>query len=374
MKRLLCITANMNAGGAETFLMKIYRTLDKTKYQMDFIVSENSKNFYEDEILSYGGKFHRIPPKSKSPIKSFFAIKKIVKKEKYEYVMRVNEHSLSTIDLLAAKLGGAKKLIMRSSNSNSAGSKVNKILHKAFAFLPKNIPDVKIAPSSEAAIYTFGKKQLDQGKVILLNNAIPYEKYKYNNDDRLRMRKELGIENKLVIGHIGRFNEQKNHTFLLDIFAKIKKYKEDAVLMLIGDGILKSKIEEKMKKLKIDNDVILLGVRDDVPQILMAMDIFVFPSLFEGMPNTVIEAQASGLKCIVSDTITRESNITGLVEYISIQKGAEFWSDVILNNIAYERKDKSKDFIRKGYDINDVVKRIEQTIFEDVNNDGKDKY
>ena len=181
-------------GGAETFLMKIYRVIDKEKYQMDFIVSTKEEGFYDNEIKRLGGRIYYVPAKSENFIKSFLAIKSIVKEKKYKYVIRVNEHSLSVLDLIAAKLGGADKLIMRSSNAGTAGKKLNKVLHKMFKFLPKIVPNVKLAPSSEAACYTFGKKQLKNGKVKILHNAIPYRDFIFNCEIREKVRKNLKIE------------------------------------------------------------------------------------------------------------------------------------------------------------------------------------
>ena len=350
-------------GGAETFLMKIYRVIDKEKYQMDFIVSTKEEGFYDNEIKRLGGRIYYVPAKSENFIKSFLAIKSIVKEKKYKYVIRVNEHSLSVLDLIAAKLGGADKLIMRSSNAGTAGKKLNKVLHKMFKFLPKIVPNVKLAPSSEAACYTFGKKQLKNGKVNILHNAIPYRDFIFNCEIREKVRKNLKIEDKLVIGHIGRFDEQKNHKFLIEIFKEIKKNNENAILLLVGNGSLKEKVRKQVEELKLDDSVIFLGVRKDIPQLLMAMDIFVFPSLYEGMPNTVIEAQATGLKCIISDTITREADITGLVSYTSLNNGIEEWKSKVLNNCQYERKDTSDKFKEKGYDIEDVSNQFIKMVF-----------
>lgn len=350
-------------GGAETFLMKIYRNIDKGKYQFDFIVSVKEKGFYNDEIENLGGKIYYVPPKSESFVKSFGEIKKIVKEHKYKYVIRVNEHSLSVIDLIAAKLGGAKVLIMRSSNAGTAGGKANKLLHKIFKVLPKTVPNIKIAPSSEAACYTFGKKQLDKGKVKILHNAIPYKDFIFNQEIRNKTRKALKIEDKLVIGHIGRFNEQKNHKFLIEIFEKIKKENKNAILLLVGKGNLEDEIKRQVEQLKLKDSIVFLGVRKDIPELLMAMDMFVFPSLYEGMPNTVIEAQATGLKCIISDTITKEANITGLVNYVNINNTASEWKNIIMENLNYKREDMSRVFKEKGYDIKDVSKKFIDIIF-----------
>src|SRR5690554_1381472 len=155
-KRLLCIVGEMSAGGAETFLMKVYRALDKTRYQIDFLVFSEEEGFYEKEIKSMGGKVFHSVPKTKGIINFFKTIKEIIKLEGYNYVMRISQHSLSTLDLVAARFGGAKTLIYRSSNSGTGGGRISLVLHLLFKWLPKTVPTVKIAPSTEAAEFVFG--------------------------------------------------------------------------------------------------------------------------------------------------------------------------------------------------------------------------
>lgn len=365
MKRLLCITANMNAGGAETFLMKVYRNLDRDIFQMDFCVT-NKENKYEDEIVKLGGRIYVIPPKSKNPIKSFYSIIKLVKKEQYKYVIRVNEHSLSTIDLIAAKLGGASCLAMRSSNSAS-DSKLSTVLHKMFMFLPKLVPNVKIAPSKLAAEYTFGKKEAES-KVHIINNGLDIDDFSFNELSRKEIRNQLGIDDELVIGHVGRFNAQKNHSYLLDVFSEIAKRNNEAILLLVGEGILENEIKQKAIELGIIHRCIFTGVRSDVNKLLCAMDVFVFPSLYEGMPNTVIEAQTSGLKCFVSDSITKEANVNGMVTFLPIDSNPAIWSDQILNSkLDYDRLCSAEYMISSGYSISDTATKFSELIFNNTN-------
>lgn len=362
MKRLLCITANMNAGGAETFLMKIYRELDKSQYQMDFCVNARD-NKYADEIEAMGGNIYYVPTKSDSIIKSFNAIKTIVKERNYRYVIRVNEHSLSVIDLIAAKVGGANVVAMRSSNSASETKKLA-VLHKLFQFLPKTVPNVKMAPSRLAAYYTFGRKQVENGEVSILKNGLDIAKFKYSEKKRHMIRKEFCVESKFVIGHVGRFNTQKNHSFLLDIFKEIKAKNSNAVLLLVGDGILENEIKDKARNLGIERDCIFTGVRNDVNMLLCAMDVFLFPSLYEGMPNTVIEAQVTGLPCIVSNTITDECNITNLVEFVSLEDDAAKWASKVVCKHNNDRASAAKLMEVNGYEIKQVAKEFCQMIFE----------
>lgn len=364
IKRLLCISSSMNTGGAETFLMKIYRALDKSKYQMDFYVTTPDEGFYEKEIIQLGGKIFHSVPKSKKPLKSFIEIMKTVKRENYDIVMRVSSHSLSILDLIAAKFGGAKVLVYRSNNSKVSGGRLSLLLHNLFKGLSIKVPTIKIAPSTEAAEFMFGKKCMKKGYVTILKNAISIDDFVFDLKRRIKLRKELGVENKFVVGHVGRFNYQKNHNFLIDIFYEITKKQSDAVLVLVGKGELEYNIKSKINTLGLADKVIFTGVRSDIPDIMMAMDVFVFPSYFEGMPNVVIEAQATGLPCIVSDTITNEVQITNLVKFMPININPTQWVELILNSCKnIQRENMKLNFIESGYDINSVVKFFENIIF-----------
>lgn len=365
-KRILCIVNTINAGGAETFLMKLYRALDKKKYQIDFYCMSLGEGYYEKEIIELGGRVYYSAPKSKNLIKAFIKLKNVVQENKYEHVMRVSQHSLATFDLIAAKMGGAETLIQRSSNSN-ATSRISRILHGIFKWLPMTIPNIKIAPSTEAAEHTFGYGCIKRGEAIIIKNAIPVKDFLFEREKRCRVRKELKIEDKFVVGHVGRFDTQKNHSFLIDVFSEVVKRHSNSVLILTGKGKLENAIREKVENLGLKNKVIFTGLRSDIPEIMMAMDVFVFPSLYEGMPNTVIEAQGTGLPCLISDTITREANITGDVEYLSIYDSAEIWAEKALYySKGYERKCMENAFIQKGYDITFESKRLMEIIHHKI--------
>lgn len=366
MKRLLCIVGKMDTGGAETFLMKIYRNIDRSKFQMDFCVSDSEPGIYDTEILSLGGKIFYTIPKTKAPIKSFFSLKKIVEDNNYKYVMRISQHSLSGLELLAAKLGGAKKLIFRSSNTNTCGGKLNQILHKLTLPLTIFIPNLKIAPSSEAAKFMFGESKKN---IFIFPNALDTVKFLFDVEKRKKLRKELNLENKLVIGHIGRFNRQKNHKFLIEIFKEIKKIKKEAVLLLIGDGELKENIKNLIENYSLSDSILFLGIRRDIPELLSVMDGFLFPSFYEGMPNTVIEAQTSGLPCLISDTITREAKvINDLVEFKKLEESSLSWAKVMIDLIEKNKNFKRTTAIyilkRRGYEISEAAKSFEKIIFE----------
>ena len=364
MKRLLCIVNTMDTGGAETFLMKVYRALDKSKYQIDFCISSKTPGFYDEEIKSLGGHFFFAPLKSVDPIGNFVGIYKLVKSQKYMSVMRMSAHALSVLELLAAKMAGAEKVILRSTNTQNAGGRKSRLLHSMFAFMPKIVPNVKIAPSVAAAEFEFGKRAVAKGKGRIINNAIPLDQYVFSEETRASVRQEYGIENKFVIGNVGRFSEQKNHLFLIDIFAEIVKENQNAILMLVGDGELRAKIEDKIEKLGLQGNVILTGVKSNVNELLMSMDVIAFPSLYEGMPNVIIEAQATGLNCVISDTITKEANVTGCVKYLGLAEGAAKWAEMINNyKTTGDRSAGANILKQKGYDIFDVANQFADIAF-----------
>lgn len=366
MKRLLCLLSSMNAGGAETFLMKVYRALDRSQYQLDFCINVTEKCFYEDEITALGGRVFRIPAKSED-LKGFKdGLSEIVRREGYDHVLRITSSTMGFMDLEVAKKAGAKVCCARSSNASDGGSLKSRVAHVMGRLLYQKYVDVAFAPSDLAAIYTFGKKNYERGRVKILHNAVDLDVFSYDGEARREIREELSIpEDKTVLGHVGRFMEQKNHAFLADIFKSVHNKHPDTVLLLVGDGPLKSAFEQKITELGLRDSVIFAGVRSDVPRLLSAMDVFVFPSFYEGMPNTVIEAQATGLPCVIADTITREADITGLVSYLPLSSGADAWRDAVEQKLALPRRDTKEDFYRNRYDIQSVAEDFVSIIWSD---------
>ena len=352
----------MNAGGAETFLMKIYRTLDRSKYQMDFAVNIKEKGFYDDEIQRLGGRIYYFPCKSESLLGYILGLKKIIQENHYEYVLRITSNAMGFLDLAIAKFAGAKYCIARSSNSSDGASVFSKFAHFVGGILFKRFVNVEIAPSTEAALYTFGKKDVSTGKVSILPNGLDLNYYRFDENGRKRIRDEFGIEsNCFVVGHTGRFNTQKNHLFLLDVFLKFHEKNPNSKLLLVGDGSLKEEIISKIKKNGLDNSVVLAGIRSDMPDLYSAMDVFVFPSLYEGMPNTVIEAQACGLKCIISDRITNEADVTSNVRYLPIKENdVQVWITEIEISM---KKITNVCSLPSEYDIKNVVLKFREFIF-----------
>lgn len=366
MKRLLCIISTMNAGGAETFLMKIYRELNTSEYQMDFCVNVEEPGLYDKEIRKRGGRIFFVPPKSHGVREFKKGLREVIVKNSYKYVMRITSNAMGFWDLKIAKDAGAEVCIARSSNSGDAEGFIATISHFLGKVLYSNCIDVKIAPSDLAAIYTFGKKNFKRGNVHILHNALDLNVYKFNKEARRKIRKQFGIkDDTILIGNIGRFMKQKNHMFLLNIFNYFHSKHSNSKLLLVGDGELKSKIEEETMRLGLYDSVLFTGIRSDIPDILSAMDIMLLPSLYEGMPNTVIEAQATGLPCVISSTITRNANVTGLVKYESLDSDVDRWEEQILELVQINRADMEKQMIDAGYSINREVRHFIEIVFQD---------
>lgn len=366
MKRLLCLISSLDSGGAETFLMKIYRSLDRSNYQMDFCINVDRVCFYTEEVLSLGGKIYYLPSKSSS-LKNFCqGLKKIIQDNHYAYILRITSNAMGFLDLKVAKKAGAAVCAARSSNSSDGGGIKALLAHRLGRLLYSRYVDVKFAPSDLAAKYTFGASAYQNGTVTILHNAVDLDVYHYSVDGRNKIRTEFGIDqHTTVVGHIGRFTPQKNHNFILKVFQEFRRINAGTILMLVGAGDLADEIRKKAEDFGVAQSVIFTGVRSDIPDILSAMDVFLFPSLYEGMPNTVIEAQAVGLPCVIADTITQEADITGLVKYLSLDQHAGEWAGAVSKAAGHIRFDTRELLIRNHYDISSVVKEFVSLVFDE---------
>lgn len=344
--RILHVVTYMGRGGLETMLMNYYRHIDRDKVQFDFLVHRDFKADYDDEIESLGGKIYRIPrlvPWSKSyknTLKEFFTSHPEYK------IVHVHQDCLSSVALKCAKECGVPVRIAHSHNS-SQGKNIKFLIKKYYM---RKIP--KYATELFACSKSAGDWMFRGQSYLIMNNAIDAKSFSYNEEIRNDLRKEFKLaEDECVIGHVGRFFEQKNHSFLIDIFREIKNRDKKAKLLLVGDGALRSAIEDKVRKLGLEESVIFAGIRKDMNNIYQAIDAFVLPSLFEGLPVVLVEAQASGLNCIVSDTVSDEGNIINRVKKLSLDDSTEKWADTVLE-AAYEKRENTYDMmVASEYDI-----------------------
>lgn len=355
MVRVLHIFHNMANGGVENFVMNYYRFIDRGNIQFDFLTSVDEPGYFDDEILRLGGRLHHAYPKKKSLLRNFLDIKKIVRENDYQIVHRHTGSSFSNIDLIAAKCGSAKILISHA-HSTSAG---NKILHY-FSKMFLKVDGEKFACSKAAGEWLFGEKYVED--IHIIPNAIDLEKYQYNKQVRAELRTKYDVKNKLVIGHVGGFNDAKNHEFIVEIFKELYQLNKNIQLWLIGDGIFRTKIEKKVQENNLEEAVCFWGNRNNVHEMMQAMDIFLLPSIFEGYPVTLIEAQCAGLPCFVSEyVIPSEINYSSNVKFINLDKSANEWANMI---VAYDKDINREDgyicMKDAGLDIRDAAKDLEE--------------
>ena len=352
--RVLQVVTYMGRGGLETMLMNYYRNIDRDKVQFDFLTHRDERWDYDDEIESLGGKIYHLPKLNPFSKNYLNALDKFFKEHKEYQIVHCHQDCLSGVVLKVAKKNGVKFTIAHSHNANQ--DKNLKYLIKLFE--KRKIPkyaDKLFACGNEAGRWMFNTDNFE-----VLNNAIDTDLYTYNAEKASKVKKEFGIENKFVVGHVGRFNPQKNHEFLIDVFNEIQKIKEDSVLMLVGDGDLRQEIEQKVQDLGLSEKVIFTGIRSDVNDLMQGMDVFLFPSLYEGLGIVLIEAQASGLKCIISDTIPKDGIITDDVLSLSLNQSPVIWANEVLKYQGYKRID-NKELIEKAdYDIKNNAKKLEQ--------------
>lgn len=360
-KRLLCIVSALSAGGAETLLMKMFREIDRSSYMLDFVVSENTNGIYEDEVRKLGGKIYEIPLRSRKPISAFIALINIVKKHKYQYVLKMSDTPKGIVDVIAVKIGGAKRVSVRSCNSSVGESFMMKILYNIIRPFFVKITDKMIAPSEIAAKYTFGYPQLSN--VNILHNAINLDFYQKNDLKSMKIKKDLGIKCGPIFGHVGRFTPQKNHSFLLKVFRAIKRRIPSAVLILVGEGPLKEDIRNEAVGLAINDAVFFYGVTKDIVGVMSTFDAIIFPSLYEGLPNTIVEAQCMGIPCLISDSITDEIAITKLVKRLGLNDSVEQWAEEAIDLLDSQCQSEKETLSQKGYDIKkEILRFIEITM------------
>ena len=349
--RVLQVFHGMDCGGAENMIMNLYRNIDRSKVQFDFLVHTKKKCFFDDEIKNLGGRIFFVPYYN---IKNTVAYKKALRHlyESHPEIKIVHGHlgSCAHIYLNIAKEHGCYT-IAHSHNTLPTDRSIKNVLYRLFTLRTRKVADYFFACGKQAGLDRFGEKIVSSDRFQVLNNAIDTQKYIYNPEIRQKMRAELGLEEAFVVGHIGRFNYQKNHEFLIDIFDAVLKKEPKARLLLVGDGDLRPEIENKISRLGIKDKVIMTGVRKDVPDLLQAMDCFVFPSHYEGLPVTVIEAQAASLPCVISDRITSEVNVSNRVKYLSIDSDAESWVKTVVNCYKDTRSNAMQIIVDSGYDI-----------------------
>lgn len=337
-------------GGAETFLMNIYRNIDKKDFKFYFLCFKEEKFFYEDEIKKLGGVIIRIPPmKFLQMRKHILEISKIIKTYNID-VVHVHTFYNSIFSLIAAKKSNVSKRIVHAHTIRSDKGVIGKIYALISKILIQHYANVQLACSKEAGEALYLNKEYQ-----IVKNGIDINKFFFNENKRMQLREKLNISKEtVVLGNVARFLEEKNHKFLIDIFYEYHKMNSNSKLLLIGDGPIREEIYNRVKNYHLENDVIFLGVRKDANDLYNIMDIFIFPSLYEGLGIVLIEAQTNGLKCLVSNTVPKEAKISDNIEYYDLSNTAENWAKKVQDT------DKRRNMLNtREYDIINTVKKIE---------------
>ncbi len=363
--RVLNMFTIMDRGGAETMVMNYYRHIDRTKVQFDFLVHREQRGAYDDEIERMGGRIYRMCPvypqnfsRYKRDLRTFF-------RAHPEYKI-IHSH-MSELGYFAFREAERQGVPVRICHAHNAPHGFDAKMIIRTYFKKRMMPYLThlFMCGEESGKWLYGEK--NKTRFIMLNNAIDAAVYSFDASKREEMRRQLDLTDELVVGHVGRFNPQKNHAFLLDIFAALLKKEPNAVLLLVGGGADMPKIQAKAQELGIAERVRFLGVRSDVADLMQAMDVFVFPSLYEGLPVTMVEAQASGLPCIISDKVPPECILTeGLVNIMPLSASPEVWAEKILSMRAVPRTDRHEEIAAHGFDITTEAVKLQEFYIKSV--------
>lgn len=356
MKKILIEGMSSNLGGIETFVHLLYSVL-KEDYQVDFITVDEHIPF-EEEFLANGCKIHRITPRYQNARKFYTDIDAVFEEGAYD-AFWFNKTTLSSIHTIkSAKKHGVGKIVVESHQSKNMGNGLTYVLHMVNRARVGRFADVKAACSKEAAGWFYGKNDRD---VIIFPNAVDTELYAPDAQKQQQAKKMLGLENQFIVGSIARFAPEKNHTFLLEVFSEVLK-KGDAHLVLCGAGQLEDSIRQIVQEKHMEDKVSFLGMRRDMPMVYQAMDVVLMPSLFEGLPFSLVEAQAAGIPCVVSDTVSPEANLTDLMNYMSLNLDASVWADKILSFRGYQKVSKKEQLEQKGFTIGAFSRMVREIL------------
>lgn len=365
MIRVLQVVGKMHYGGMETLIMNIYRNIDRSKVQFDFLVHYEEPGEYDEEIRRLGGRIYVMP---RTKLKNFFRYKKALKKffEEHPEYKVIHGHLQSTAFLyhsIAKKYG--KRYCITHAHNNGVEHTLKGRLSYLTSLPAANYTDAFYGCSQEACEFFFRSAIKSGKKMQVVNNGIEVEKYRFDEKVREKVRQQLGLKKELVIGHVGRFFEQKNHDKVISVFSRLQKEREDAVLLLIGKGPDEEKIRQKVAAEGLTEHVRFLGARDDVNELMMGMDVFLLPSFFEGFGIVLIEAQATGLPCVCTKgTIPKTTKITEEYYPVSLKKPAEVWADELLKAYASaennDRTASNQCAKWAGYDIKEIAAKLSE--------------
>lgn len=361
--RILQVFYSMYPGGAESMIMNLYRCIDKNYVQFDFIVHSEQEEFFDQEIQKMGGRIYRVPRYNGSNYKVYSQAWELFFQNHPEYhIIHAHLRSSASIYLTIAQKHGL--ITIAHSHSTSEGKGIQALVKRGLELPLRHIADYFFGCSKEAGQWLFGKKIVNNNHFYILKNAVDTERFQFDLEKRVKIRKELDLHSEIVIGHVGRFVKVKNHAFLINVFHALLK-KIDAKLILVGEGELLGQIKEDCRQLHIIDKVCFLGNRVDVNEIMSAMDVFLFPSLYEGLPVVLVEAQAGGLPCLAANHITEEVAL-GNLYYLSLNETPDKWADKLLelSKIKADRCLSIANIKDSGFDIHDSAEWLKNFYLE----------
>nr|WP_308650378.1 glycosyltransferase family 1 protein [uncultured Agathobacter sp.] len=358
--KVLHYVSIMNRGGQETFIMNVFKAIDKKKVTFDFLCTINEKGAYDDDITGLGGKIFSLElgHYKIQLVDRLYALSKFLRTHNNEYkVFHIHtQHAMDGfLNAVVAKNAGIKKVIV---HSHSTSTLYHPMLHMMFRPFLRNLHIYRFACSELAGQWLFGK----HAKYKIIRNGIDINRFSYSTSVRKRVRLENDWQGNTVIGHVGSMTYPKNHEFIIDVFAEYVKKNPKAILVLVGDGPFKTKIETKIKSLKIEEKIRLMGSRSDIYNIDQGIDLFLFPSHYEGLPVVLVEAQCTGLKCLISDVITPEIDLTQNIYRMSLNEDIEAWVEMIDKIISTldKRQSMSSAVQLAGFDIKNTAEELEK--------------
>lgn len=356
MKILQIPTGGLFSDGILSCIVEYMTAMDKSGMDIQVLATNNPEKSVVEKIENSGCRVVSIPYRKKNIVKYFFALYKYISKEKIDIVHVHGSSAIMSVELVAARLAGCKVRIAHSHNTTCENQKADKIMRPLFN---------RSYTTAFACGHDAGKWMFRKHKFTVIPNGRNLKKYEYDTKKRTEYRNKLGVSSDaLVIGHVGRFNQQKNHEYLVHIFSEVYKKNRNSYLVLVGTGEKVDEIKNLAKELELEKNVIFTGVIENISDYLSAFDIMALPSLYEGLPLVVIEWQIAGLPCIVSDTVTKECAITSLVKFESIKKKPEIWAndikDLTLQNRNYSKEAVFNEIKMAGYDIESGAKKLRQ--------------
>lgn len=358
MKILIVVTGGLMSDGISLGTIGYFKSMEKEGMEVDFLAVNDVDENIVKKIKEAGCNIIKVEGRRNKTAKYCYKLYKLMKQKKYDIVHAHGSSSIITIEMMIAKFADIKIRIAHSRNTTCDNKKIDKILRPLF---------YKVTTDYFACGNKAGEWLFEKNNFTIIPNAKDIKLFEFSKEMRNQVREKYKINNKLTICHIGKFNYQKNHDFLIDIFYEVKKINGNTCLLLVGDGELKQSINKKIEKLGLKDDVIMIGEINNVNELIQGMDILVMPSRYEGLPNVVIEAQISGLACVISENITDECKITELVEFESLEASSKIWAERILNKQLIDRECYKEMIINQirvsGYDIKKAAQNLKDIYF-----------